>query len=59
MIAIEGKLNTQKHNVKHQKSQLEIMERLFKIQMEEFEEEGGVKESQGDQGNGVDSGNGG
>lgn len=48
MIAIEGKLNTQKHNVKHQKSQLEIMERLFKIQMEEFEEEGGVKESQGD-----------
>ena len=38
MISIETKLKGQKHDVNEQKNQLEIMKRLFKMQLDEFEE---------------------
>ncbi len=36
MITIETKLKSQKHDVHEQKNQLDVMKKLFKMQLEEF-----------------------
>lgn len=46
MISIETKLRGQKHDVNEQKNQLEIMKRLFKMQLDEFEEKEGILEEE-------------
>ena len=47
MISIETKLKGQKHDVNEQKNQLEIMKRLFKMQLEEFQgKDGGIEEEE-------------
>lgn len=46
MILIETKLKSQKHDVNEQKNQLEIMKKLFKMQLDEFEENEGIVEEE-------------
>ena len=46
MILIETKLKSQKHDVNEQKNQLEIMKKLFKMQLDEFEEKKGIFEEE-------------
>lgn len=46
MILIETKLKSQKHDVNEQKNQLEVMKRLFKMQLDEFEGDEGIVEEE-------------